>query len=260
MPFRENAPSGAPVWFDLSSSDPERMRDFYAAVFGWTYEVTGEEFDNYVMFRHRGHDVAGMMGKPAPEMPDAWNIYLSSDDVNETVRRAEKAGGSVILQPMDVGTIGSMAFVQDTSGAFLGVWQPKTHRGTQIWGEAGAPYWVEMHATDYPAATSFYRDVFDWQIQVTGDSDDFRYCLQIVDGEQLAGIMDATFLPPGVPANWHFYLGCEDVDATLAAVEKHGGTVNMPPEETPFGRLAGVADPGGAGFMLTSLSDWKSRS
>jgi predicted enzyme related to lactoylglutathione lyase len=41
----------------------------------------------------------------------------------------------------------------------------------------------------------------------------------------------------------------------VAAIEKHGGVVNMQPEDTPFGRLAGVADPGGAGFMLTSLSD-----
>lgn len=114
-----------------------------------------------------------------------------------------------------------------------------------------------MHATDYPAAVSFYEQVFGWDTQVTGDSDDFRYTMQIAEGVPVAGIMDATFLPPGVPANWHFYLGCDDVDATVAAIQKHGGSVNMAPEDTPFGRLAGVADPGGAGFMLSSLTDWK---
>ncbi len=43
----------------------------------------------------------------------------------------------------------------------------------------------------------------------------------------------------------------------MAKIVEHGGSVNMSPEDTPFGRLAGVADPGGAGFMLSSLSDWK---
>ncbi|GAA3609812.1 VOC family protein [Kineosporia mesophila] len=259
MPIRETAPSGAPIWFDLTTSDTARMSDFYAEVFGWTYEVTGEEFGRYVMFQHQGRDVAGLMGKPSPEIPDAWNIYLQSDDAAATAQKIAKAGGTVVIEPLDVRDIGTFLFAQDTSGAFVGVWEPKKHKGTQIWGEAAAPFWVEMHATDYPAAVEFYQSVFAWDTQVTGDSDDFRYTMQIAGGEPVAGIMDATFLPPGVPANWRFYLGCDDVDATVAAIEKSGGTVNMRPEDTPFGRLAGVADPGGAGFMLTSLSDWKAR-
>ncbi len=257
MPFRETAPSGAPNWFDLASSDPERMRDFYAAVFGWTYETSGDEFGNYVMFKHQGHDVAGLGGKQQPEMPDAWTIYFQSDDADVTAQKIGAAGGQVVVPTMDVGDYGRMVIAVDASGAFVGVWQSRQHPGTQIWNEAGAPFWVEMHATDYPAAVSFYKSVFDWDTEVTGDSEDFRYTVQIADGAQVAGIMDATFLPPGVPANWHFYLGCDDVDETVAAIQKHGGSVNMSPEDTPFGRLAGVADPGGAGFMLTSLSDWK---
>lgn len=257
MPFRETAPAGAPIWFDLSSSDPVRMRDFYAGVFGWTYEVSGDEYGNYVMFKHNGRDVAGLGAKQQPEMPDAWAVYFQTDDAAATVKKAKDAGGTVIVDVMAVGELGKMAVLQDTSGAFVSTWQPIQHQGTQIWNEQGAPFWVEMHATDYPAALEFYKTVFDWDTEVTGDSDDFRYTIQIADGAQVSGIMDATFLPPGVPSNWHFYLGCEDVDATVAAVQEHGGSVNMSPEDTPFGRLAGVADPGGAGFMLTSLSDWK---
>ncbi len=259
MPFRETAPAGAPIWFDLSSSDPERMRDFYTGVFGWTSTVSGPEYGDYVMFQHQGKDVAGLGRKQQEGTPDAWTIYLQSDDVAGTTGKIKDAGGTVVMDAMDVGDAGRMAIAQDPSGAFVGVWQPKDHHGTQIWNEDGAPAWVEMHATDYPAAVDFYKSVFAWDTEVTGDSDDFRYTIQIADGEQRAGIMDATFLPPGVPANWHFYVGCEDVDATVAAIEKHGGVVNMQPEDTPFGRLAGVADPGGAGFMLTSLTDWRNQ-
>ncbi|MCE0537008.1 VOC family protein [Kineosporia rhizophila] len=257
MPFRETAPSGAPIWFDLSSSDPERMRDFYAGVFGWTYEVSGDEFGNYVMFRHNGRDVAGLGAKQQPDQPDAWMIYLQTDDADATAVKVREAGGTVVMDPMDIADLGRFLIAADTSGALVAAWQPRQHQGTQIWNEDGAPFWVEMHATDYPAAVEFYKSAFAWDTEITGDSDDFRYTVQIADGVQVAGIMDAKFLPPGVPANWHFYLGCDDVDATVAKIVEHGGSVNMSPEDTPFGRLAGVADPGGAGFMLSSLSDWK---
>ncbi len=258
MPIREIAPSGAPIWFDLSSSDPDRMSEFYASVFGWTYEVTGKEFEHYVMFRHQGQDVAGLMRKPDEAMPDAWNIYLQSDDAEATVNKVRAAGGTVIMPSMDVNGIGNMAFVQDPAGAFVGVWEPSCTRHADL--ERGrGPFWVELHATEFNRAVAFYVEVFGWDTQVTGDSDEFRYTMQIADGQQVAGVMDATFLPPGVPSNWHFYVGCDDVDATVELIRKHGGSINMEPEDTPFGRLAGVADPGGAGFMLTSISDWRNQ-
>ena len=41
-----------------------------------------------------------------------------------------------------------------------------------------------------------------------------------------------------------------DAEATLAAVEKLGGSIVMPAEDTPYGRLAEAADPTGARFKL----------
>jgi predicted enzyme related to lactoylglutathione lyase len=63
--------------------------------------------------------------------------------------------------------------------------------------------------------------------------------------------MDASgFLPEGVPAHWSVYFGAEDTDAALAKVTSLGGSVVLPAEDTPYGRLAGVADPTGAQFKL----------
>ena len=39
----------------------------------------------------------------------------------------------------------------------------------------------------------------------------------------------------------------------VALVEENGGTVVRGAEDTPYGRLAAVADPIGAGFNLSSL-------
>ena len=49
------------------------------------------------------------------------------------------------------------------------------------------------------------------------------------------------------------FLGSDDVDKTVALVKENGGTVVRGAEDTPYGRLAAVADPTGAGFNLSSL-------
>ena len=67
--------------------------------------------------------------------------------------------------------------------------------------------------------------------------------------------MDASgFLPEGVPSNWQIYFGAEDVDAALARVVELGGSVVQGAEDTPYGRLAQVADPTGVPFRLRSVA------
>ena len=66
--------------------------------------------------------------------------------------------------------------------------------------------------------------------------------------------MDGTTdLPAGVPSNWFFFLGSDDVDKTVGLIRENGGGVIREAEDTPYGRLAAVADPTGAGFNLSSL-------
>jgi predicted enzyme related to lactoylglutathione lyase len=63
--------------------------------------------------------------------------------------------------------------------------------------------------------------------------------------------MDSTqFLPDGVPGYWTVYFGSDDVDATVAKLVELGGSVIRPAEDTPYGRLAAVADPGGVRFSI----------
>jgi predicted enzyme related to lactoylglutathione lyase len=255
VPTRDSAPLGAPVWIDLSSSDPERAKTFYTQLFGWTFEETGEEFGNYVNFSKNGALIAGMMKNDGQSgAPDGWTTYLSSSDAKATVDAAIAAGGTAILEPMQVADLGTMAIVADPSGAVIGVWQPGEHRGFGLVGEAGAPVWHELHSRNYAAATAFYPKAFGWETAVMSDTDEFRYTCQVKDGEQYAGVMDSTsFLPEGVPSHWQVYFGAEDVDATLAKITELGGAVVQPAEDTPYGRLAGATDPTGALFKLSSL-------
>jgi len=252
MPARDSAITGAPCWADLMTSDTEASREFYGEIFGWTAEEPNDELGGYFNFRKDGVRIAGCMSsQPGAPVTDVWSVYLASDDAQKTLDAAEVEGGQVHVAPMQVQDLGTMAFIADPGGAGIGVWQPGTHRGFGLIDEPGAPSWFELHTRDYAAVVAFYRDVFRWDTQELGDTDDFRYTVLKHGDEQLAGVMDAgAFLAPNAPSCWSVYWAVDDVAATARKVAALGGTVVQEPEETPYGVLAGVTDARGAIFKL----------
>jgi predicted enzyme related to lactoylglutathione lyase len=247
---------GAPCWTDLATSDLEGAERFYGEVLGWSAQHMGPNFGGYVNFLVDGDPVAGMMGNSAESgFPDAWTLYLACADARATVQAARDAGAEVVIEATDVMDLGVMALVRDVAGASIGLWQAGTFPGFQARGRAGAPVWHELHTRDHAGSVRFYEQAFGWKTSVMSDTDEFRYTVLVDDaGTELAGIMDASaYQPAGTRALWQTYWGAADVDAALATVERLGGKVLEPAQDTPFGRLARAADPTGATFKLSSL-------
>jgi predicted enzyme related to lactoylglutathione lyase len=255
MPTRETAPIGAPCWVDLMTSDIERSRGFYCELFGWAAQEPNEDFGGYFNFAKDGAMVAGCMAsQPDSGLPDVWSVYLATDDAAKTVGAAVGNGGQVHVAAMDVGDLGAMALVTDTTGAAIGVWQPGRHTGFGIIGEPSSPSWFELHTRDYEGALGFYRNVFRWDTHVVSDTPGFRYTTLVHDESWLAGIMDASgLLADGVSDHWSVYFGVEDTDAALAKIVDLGGSVVLPAEDSPYGRLATAADSTGATFKLVAM-------
>lgn len=248
--------SGAPCWIELLTSDPAGARAFYGGLFGWTVEDANPDFGGYANAHLGEARVAGVMDKNADpgmaDIPDSWSIYLRVTDADATAKAIEAAGGTMAAGPMAIADLGTMLFCTDPTGAPIGGWQAGTHTGFEVADEPGAPSWCELHTRDHAAAIAFYEAAFGWTTRVEGDTDEFRYSTLVdADGEQHAGVMDASaWLPDGVPAHWSVYFATADVDATLAKVTELGGSIVMPAEDTPYGRLATCADPTGAIFKL----------
>lgn len=252
MTRRDTAPVGAPCWVDLGAADFGRSRDFYCRVLGWEATEPVAELGGYVTFTSGGVPVAG--GAPAqPGMPDAWTLYVATDDAGRAVEAATAAGGTVLLAPMPVADLGTMAVLGDPSGAAIGLWQPGTHQGFGVVGEAGAPSWFELATRDHDGAVAFYRAVFGWDTSV-GDTAEVRYTVMLRGGEMVAGVMDASaLLPDGAPPYWAVYFGVGDTDAALAEVTALGGSVVSPARDTPHGRMATAADPSGVAFKVVAM-------
>lgn len=255
MPASKPAPSGAPCWIDLYTSDPDRAAAFYAEIFGWAASEPDAEYGGYVTFTKNGAPIAGMMRNDGSTGdPDSWTTYLSVPDVKATTEAATAAGGQVHMEPMQVGSQGSMAILADPGGAAFGLWQPDEHRGFGLDSEPGAPCWHELHTREYAAVLDFYRTVFGVQTRTMSDEDSFRYSALVADDNEYAGVMDASgFLAEGAPSTWQVYLGVQDIDATLAQADELGATVLAAVEGSPFGRLAQIADPTGAPLKLVEV-------
>src|SRR6185436_17897177 len=114
-----------PIWADNSSKDPVANRTFYANLLGWKIEVNEDpQYGGYALAKRDGGDAAGFGGQQDPNMPPSiWNLYISTPDAQATAAAATAAGGTVVVPPFAIGTMGTSAFIADPSGAVFGLWQ-----------------------------------------------------------------------------------------------------------------------------------------
>lgn len=252
--FTAHAP-GAPCWIDLMSADVESSKAFYSAVFGWTIDDRFDPDGNYVytMFFQDGKAVAGMGGQPpGMEGPSVWNSYVATDDPAAVVAKAEAAGGSVLMPPMDVFTSGSMAVIVDPTGAVISVWKAGDHIGAEVANEPNTWSWNELMTRDVDAAKPFYQAVFGWEYDSMDMGPSGTYHVVRGGEDGLAGMMA---MPPGVPDmvpnHWAVYFTVADLDATIAAINEAGGSIVMEPIDIPnIGRSAVAHDPAGGNFNI----------
>jgi uncharacterized protein len=251
MPVRTSYAQGTPNWVDLQTPDQPAAKEFYAGLFGWTYDdqpmAPGAV---YSMAKLGGQDVAAIAPQ-SPELaaagaPPMWNTYLAVDNVDDAVAKVEAAGGQVAMQPFDIPGAGRMAFVMDPSGAAIAFWQASQHIGATLVNEPGTVTWNELITSD-PDAARFYEQVLGMTTS-TMDMGPGPYTLFEVGGQMVGGT-----IPPqmeGVPNHWHVYFAVADADACARKVAELGGSVLVEPFDTPVGRIAVVRDPQGTTFSI----------
>jgi predicted enzyme related to lactoylglutathione lyase len=245
-----------PAWVDLSSADAAGSRDFYAKLFGWQVDVNPDpQYGGYAIAKVGGSDAAGIGPKMDPNAPTAWNVYIGSNDVDALAKRASAAGGTVAMEPMDVGDQGRMAVFKDPAGAYISGWQ-----GTRMGGfQTNAPNsfgWAELNARGVDKTLSFYTQTFGWTTKSSpmGEGQP-PYIEFLLNGESIAGGTEMpAMVPPDVPSYWLVYFAVEDVDASTRKAIELGSRELVAPMDFAGGRFSILMDPQGAGFGLLKMS------
>lgn len=259
MPERASYEAGTPSWVEYSSPDLDASIAFYAGLFGWEVPEpeNAEQTGGYRLAMKNGRPAAGMMPQMQEGQPTAWTTYVSVDDASATAAAVTDAGGTVLVEPMDVLELGRMAVFADPTGAAFGVWQPGAFAGAGLVNEPGAIAWNELNTRDLSAAKEFYGAVFGWAFDDQEMDGGETYSMIVLGERPVGGVLDlvAREVPEVVPAHWQVYFGVEDTDATIEAARAAGGGVMLEPVDIPFGRFAILTDPHGASFAVIALSE-----
>ena len=100
-PARRDEPSSsagsgeAADWFEILGSDAARTQQFYADLFGWTVDSSG--FPGYAVVDTGERGIQGGIGGG---LEARWaTVYAAVADLDQTLARAEKLGGSRIFAP-----------------------------------------------------------------------------------------------------------------------------------------------------------------
>jgi predicted enzyme related to lactoylglutathione lyase len=245
-------PRGRFVWYDLMTTEPDRAVEFYKAVTGWG-TTQWESETPYTMWTVSSTPIGGLMQLPAgAPAPPHWLAYISSPDVNATVKEAEALGGKTIVAPNDIPTVGRFAVMSDPQGAVFAIFTPASeapgHEGEPVLGEFS---WHELATSEPPAAFRFYERLFGWEKTSAMDMGEMgTYQMYGRNGVELGGIFQKPPQMPGPPA-WLHYIMVEDVDRAAGVIAERGGTVVNGPMEVPGGdRILQAIDPQGAMFAL----------
>jgi predicted enzyme related to lactoylglutathione lyase len=265
-------PQGVPCWIDTEQPDVEAAVEFYAGLFGWTFEdvMPPGAPGRYLIAKLDGRDVGGMAS--APEGAAKWSTYVAVDDADAAVQRLAAAGASVRSAPADAGEGGRSAALTDPEGAEFRIWQPKRRLGAQVANQPGTWNFSDLHTPDPAASIAFYEQAFGWQV------DDLGFALMIRRpgyGDHLEATVDPNIrarqsvlaAPPGFEdaiawiatsaagkqPHWHVSFTVADRDRTVVEAERLGATV-LRQSETEWTRTALIRDPQGAEFTASQFT------
>jgi uncharacterized protein len=107
-------------WFEVMGSDSARTQQFYSALFGWTLDYAG--FPDYAV-ADTGTE-RGIIGGLGGGQKSRWaTIYAEVADVDHTLSRAEKLGGSRVSDPSvpalkNAARVARYGFADHKTGAF----------------------------------------------------------------------------------------------------------------------------------------------
>lgn len=114
------------VHFEIPVDESERAAAFYRDAFGW--EVAGYGDQPYWLVTAGPADEPGADGAliARGELHASPVIVVGVDDLDAALARAEQAGGRVVQGRSEIPGVGWSAYIIDTEGNTIGVFQPSS--------------------------------------------------------------------------------------------------------------------------------------
>ena len=246
-------------WAEIATPNADASTAFYTQLLGLdaAIEMQTDDGSRYTIFKKGDRDVCGLYGTSKEEMQRmnggqaVWRSYFTVDDADDVLTRVRSLGGSIIHEPVAIGTDGRLAVAQDPTGAAFSMWEPRDHFGAQVFGEPGALVWAELYTRDTQAASSFYGGLFGWSAKTTHSAEGGAYTQYLLDGVEAAGMIAIREEWGPMSAHWAVYFEVADFDGSRARAGELGAGEVMPPMQVEgVGRFVFLQDPQGGVFAV----------
>ncbi|HKS43930.1 MAG TPA: VOC family protein [Amycolatopsis sp.] len=262
---RSLLPSGLPCWVELATADENAAQAFYGGLFGWTYRAIrhpATRNGRYLLASLDDADVGGLY-LAEPGQRSAWTINVAVRNTINAAEWVEHLGGEVTRAPVSIPHHGSILRASDPGGTPVVFWQPP-----ETWdfasGEPNTFSGADLNTRDGTAADHFFCRLFNYTAVQIGDHHGIDYMeWRLGNQPVLYRYVMGPEYPPDTPPHWMVYFQVHPDRGTDAATEHAlllGGSVVVNPYDTPWGRIAILADPAGATFSIidhsVTLDDW----
>ena len=111
------------VHFELWSKDPETLSEFYKKAFEWEIDAIPDIKYHLVRPTGEGGIGGGIMTPQEGKWPSDLTFYISVDDLAAHRQRVLDAGGTIIVEEMEVPNVGSFSLFTDPDGRVMGMWK-----------------------------------------------------------------------------------------------------------------------------------------
>lgn len=243
--------AGTPCWIELTTTQPRRAQQFYADLFGWSYEVHEDaEAGQHTIAWHEGYPVASIRAG----QKSRWRLYLAADDCARVAQRATELGAKILLPHNKVGGLGTKATLVGPDDADFGLLEPDEALQFDV-GLPGTLMWAELVTIKAQTSDLFFQELFGYASEQFGTDHRYDYAVWYLGQESvLARVsMIREHIVEGSHPHWLLYLGADPERGTDALVHDAvtvGARVRIDPYDSTLGRVAVLRDPTGARFAV----------
>lgn len=113
---------GTWAWLDLWGDSPGDLADFYfRAGFQILEDKYTSEITDGIVLGSAGKPRAGIRKKTDPTRESTWLLYILVDDLGQTLNKAKKLGGVIVIEPSEIESKYPVAVVADPTGGVFAV-------------------------------------------------------------------------------------------------------------------------------------------
>jgi uncharacterized protein len=248
------------VWYELATTDRSAAKAFYTKVMDWGSREMSMPI-SYTLFTVEELPVCGLMDLSASAIEKGakprWLGYIGVENVDASVDRISRLGGSVLVPPTEVVSQSRFAVVTDPQMAsFALITWPKHQQLEGGPGEQAPVAWHELLAADSEKALDFYGAMFGWQRAEAKAGSRGTYQWFSIGRETIGGVVTKprTVATP----SWVYYFNVDNIDFAAKRVKQHGGEILEGPTEALDGVwILKCTDPEGAMFALSGKRSYR---